>query len=61
VNSYAKTQNGSCRRTELAGKFISSTLKMKKRNKPLVKQKGTHPWRMENLLVANLTWQLMNE
>jgi hypothetical protein len=27
VNSYAKTQNGSFRRTELAGKFISSTLK----------------------------------
>jgi hypothetical protein len=40
VNSYAKTQNGSCRRTELAGKFISSTLKIKR--EPVISQKERH-------------------
>ena len=32
-----------------------------KEKQPLVRKKSTHPWRMQNLLVANLTWQLMNE
>jgi len=41
VNSYAKTQNGSCRRTELTGKFISSTLKRKRETTISQKEKHT--------------------